>query len=107
MQYGFRPKHSTVSTLSTFADEVLQNMGKGNICISGYYGLFSRGNPITLFLVTTSKNLEIRLAYIDTCLKINAFSRGNPITLFLVTTSKNLEIRLAYIDTCLKINAWV
>ena len=32
MQYGFRPKHSTVSVLSTFADEVLLNMEKGNIC---------------------------------------------------------------------------
>ena len=32
MQYGFRPKHSTVSALSTFADEVLLNMEKGNIC---------------------------------------------------------------------------
>ena len=32
MQYGFRPKHSTVSALSTFADEVLLNMEKRNIC---------------------------------------------------------------------------
>ena len=32
MQYGFRPKHSTVSALSTFADEVLLNMEKGNMC---------------------------------------------------------------------------
>ena len=32
MQYGFRPKNSTVSALSTFADEVLLNMEKGNIC---------------------------------------------------------------------------
>ena len=32
MQYSFRPKHSTVSALSTFADEVLLNMEKGNIC---------------------------------------------------------------------------
>ena len=32
VQYGFRPKHLTVSALSTFADEVLLNMEKGNIC---------------------------------------------------------------------------
>ena len=32
MQYCFRPKHSTASALSTFADEVLLNMEKGNIC---------------------------------------------------------------------------
>ena len=32
MQYGFRPKHSTGSALSTFADEVLLNKEKGKIC---------------------------------------------------------------------------
>ena len=39
MQYGFRPKHSTVSALSTFADEVLLNMEKWNICAAVFLDL--------------------------------------------------------------------
>ena len=31
-QFGFRPKYSTATALSNFADEVLLNMEQGNLC---------------------------------------------------------------------------
>ena len=31
-QYGFRSKHSTVTALASFADDVLRNMERGNLC---------------------------------------------------------------------------
>lgn len=31
-QFGFRPKHSTITALSSFADEVLVNMERGKLC---------------------------------------------------------------------------
>ena len=31
-QVGFRPKHLTVTALASFADDVLSNMERGNLC---------------------------------------------------------------------------
>jgi len=31
-QFGFRPKHSTVNAVSSFADEILLNMERGKLC---------------------------------------------------------------------------
>lgn len=31
-QFGFRPKHSTISAVSSFADEILLNMERGKLC---------------------------------------------------------------------------
>ena len=31
-QFGFRPKHSTVIAVSSFADEILFNMERGKLC---------------------------------------------------------------------------
>ena len=31
-QFGFRPKHSTITAISNFADETLLNMERGKLC---------------------------------------------------------------------------
>ena len=31
-QFGFRPKHSKVTALASFADDLLSNMKRGNLC---------------------------------------------------------------------------
>lgn len=31
-QFGFRPKRSTITALSSFVDEVLSNMERGKLC---------------------------------------------------------------------------
>ena len=35
-QFGFRPKHSTVNAVSSFADEILLNMERGKLCGAVY-----------------------------------------------------------------------